>query len=203
MNWKSNTMNENEKKELGAICLFSFLLILGLGLLFFVGLGGKATSTFFPGMSKYVHVLALLPFFYCFPILIIYRFKNYSFLPKLGNKKIDFDKIISIVSLISIIAVTFFIILIAMDFFPNLNEGKLLALSSPLLLSSTLYFVFLIHLNQKNKKSLYAYLLIFVGLFLLPLLLSLILFFAFGKEEGLLLMSLLPMAGFILHYKNK
>ena len=36
-------MNENEKKELGAICLFSFLLILGLGLLFFVGLGGKAT----------------------------------------------------------------------------------------------------------------------------------------------------------------
>lgn len=196
-------MNKKEKKEIGVICLFSLLTILGIGLLFFAGLGGKATSTFFPGMSKYVHILATLPFLYCFPILIIYRFKDYCFLPKLNKGKVDFDKIVFIFSLFSIFFVLLFIVLIAMEIFPKLNEMKMLGIASPLLLSQALYFVLLIHLNQSNKKLFYTYLFIFIGLFLLPLLLSLFLFFTYGYEQALLLLALLPISGFVLHYKSQ
>ncbi len=199
-------MKKSEDFELLSYLVLILLLILGIGLLFFANLGGNATSKFFPGMSKFVHVLSLFPFFFVFPIMTLFETSYYKFLPSLKSKdgKYNEDKLFHIATIVVIVLQTVFLLLAFLEAFPNLNEQMMFALSTPSLILELAYFAIYLHSTQKeNKKMFYITIAIGIGLFILPVILGLLIYFNFGRTEGLILFTLLPFSSLGLNLSKK
>lgn len=195
-------MKKNKDYQLISYLVLIAITLLGVGLLFVANLGGNATSKFFPGMAKYVHVLSLSPFFFVFPIMSIFDFPSYKFLPKLKSEKgkYDEDKLLHIASILIICIQGVFLLLAVFEVFPDLNEQGMLALSTPSLILELGYFGFYLHQVQKEKNK-YFYIVIGIALilFILPVVLGILIYFNFGRTEGLILFVLLPFSSLALN----